>query len=140
LVIVLTILGIISAIAAPRFAAADGNYRVNAAARRLVADLTTARATARHTSAPRTVTFTPAAHTYIMAGVRDAANRSADSTIDLSAAPYRVTMTSAAFGGATAVTFDFHGLPDRAGTIVVSAGGYARTVSINADTGEATTE
>ena len=59
LVLVVAILGVVAAIAAPRYGNAIQNYRANAAAQRLRADLEYARARAKSTSSSRTVTVSP---------------------------------------------------------------------------------
>src|SRR5690606_36324399 len=97
LVIVISIIGIGAAIAVPRYSASVVRYRLDAAARRIVADLDRARTAARVSSSPRTVTFSPGAIGYTVGG-EGSLRRSADAyAVPLGEEPYRVHGMTASF-------------------------------------------
>jgi prepilin-type N-terminal cleavage/methylation domain-containing protein len=138
LVVVLAIIGILSAIAVPRYAASLINYRLDAAARRIAADLALARSQAMTTSRSQPVAFNVAAGTYQMAGVLTLDRRGTDYSVALGSDPYFVKLLSANFGGNPTVTFDAYGGADSSGTVVLEAGGTQKTVSLDRYTGKAT--
>jgi hypothetical protein len=55
--------------------------------------------------------------------------------VDLAAAPYSVSLVSADFGGASAVTFNGYGAPSSGGQVVVASGNQQRTIRLNAPSG-----
>jgi type IV fimbrial biogenesis protein FimT len=138
LVVVLAIIGILSAIAVPRYAASLVNYRLDAAARRIAADLEIARSQALTTSQSQAVVFNVAAGTYQMTGVLALDRRSTNYSVALGSDPYFVKLLSANFGGNSTVTFDAYGGADASGTVVLEAGGIQKTVALDRYTGKAT--
>src|ERR1700749_5144432 len=70
MVIVVLFLGIVSAVAVPRFAVSLQKYGMTNAANRIVADLARAQAGAYSSSAPITVTFTVSSSQYQLAGIK----------------------------------------------------------------------
>jgi len=141
--VVLVITAILAAIALPKYAAAIARYRLDSAARRICADLALARSHARLTSTTQPVVFNPANATYQLPGIAGLDN-SATSTVNLSADPYQVTLSSVDFGGgASQVTFDAYGSPTSTagGTIVVtSPAGETRTIIVDGYTGIASSQ
>lgn len=135
LTIVVLILGILAGVAAPQYGEAIAAYRVEAAARRLAADLRLAQDTAKRTATARPVEFFPAAGGYQLAGVADINNGSADYTVTLAAEGYAAAIASADFEGAATVTFSHHGTPDAAGSVVLTSGGASQTVAVGIDGG-----
>ncbi len=135
LVLILAIVAVVAAIAAPRYASSLANYRVEAAAQRIIRDLGVARAEARSGSTNITVTFDVANNNYGIAGVTSLESTSASANLTLSDAPYYAQLLSAAFGGDEVVTFDGYGLPDSGGTVVVGVGGVTRTIGLDNQTG-----
>ena len=138
LVLVLAIITVMSAMAVPRYARAQQRYRADAAAQRLLADLAMARSRANTTSASQTVLFTVATSQYQMPGVPDLKNSGGTYTVLLGGVPYQATLVSVDFGGTAQVTFDGYGVPNSGGTVVVKAGGFQRTVTLDATSGKAT--
>lgn len=141
--IVIAILAVAGAIAMPRYAAAVERYQVDAAARRIAADLSLARSQARAASASRTVTFTVSttASQYVVSGAADPDHPSAAYIVSLAGSPYRVRLTSANFGGSASVTFSGYGATSAGGSVVVrGAGTYVRTVTLDANTGAVTVQ
>jgi prepilin-type N-terminal cleavage/methylation domain-containing protein len=131
LMICLSIMGVMAALAIPRYANATSNYRADAAARRIVADLSLARSQARLISKPLTVVFDTAAQKYQISGMEDLLHRTSVYSVQLSDQPYRATLVSVSFGGAAQVTFDQYGSPNTGGTIVVDSGGSRKTIVLN---------
>lgn len=140
LVLVIAIIATLAAVAMPRYADALVRYRVDAAARRIAADLTLARAEARTASASRTIAFDTAANRYQVLGVADLDNSGSVYTLELSDEPYHATLASADFAGNNQVTFDGYGVPSSGGSVVVQVGNVTKTVLLDPDSGKATVQ
>jgi prepilin-type N-terminal cleavage/methylation domain-containing protein len=138
LVVVLAIVAITAAIAAPRYANAIARYRAETAARRVAADLAYARSLARQTSADQTVVFDPPTDVYTLAGVDDPDRPGQPYTVALADRPYHADLTAASFGGVKSVTFDGFGTPSSGGTVTIRVGDYLYTLTVEADTGAVT--
>jgi prepilin-type N-terminal cleavage/methylation domain-containing protein len=139
LAIVVLMLAIVAAAAVPKYADALIRFRVDAAARRIAADLSTAQARARTTSSSQAILFTlpPQGSQYQIAGMNDPDRPAATYTVNLADAPYQVALSSANLGGDTTLIYNGYGIPDSGGTIVVCSGQYTKTVTIDATTGMA---
>ena len=130
-VFVTAIIGIISAIVLPRYAGFVAMQQTQAAARRVLSDLTYAQRQARLTSSPKTVVFTVGTGTYELAGM-NSLDRDADAYIvDLSKDPYRAGIAVASFGGDSTVIFDGYGAPDTGGIVTISVGIYRQSISVD---------
>ena len=140
LVLVLAIVGVLSAVAAPRFASSSAHYRADAAAWRIRMDLALARDLARTTGSTHSVGFAVAADTYTLPGAADPDRPASIYTVDLAADPYGAQLISADFGGASQVSFDGFGSPAAGGTVVIQAGHVQKTVTLDSSTAEATVE
>ena len=140
LIIVLSLMAIVAALAVPRYANSVGRYRAEAAARRVAADLSLAQAKAKAVSAGQSVTFNAMAGTYTVTGVRNLDHPGAVYTVNLAGDPYRVTIAYADFGGAPQAQFDMFGTPQWSGTVTVRAGDYARTVLLAKEDGSVTVQ
>jgi prepilin-type N-terminal cleavage/methylation domain-containing protein len=139
LVMVVAILVVAAAIAAPRYAQATARYQARVAARRIAEDLALAARSARTAGAARTVTFSAPGSVYTIAGLPDLRNPATDYRVDLSVDPYRAKVSSASFAaGGPVVVFDGYGTADSDGTIAVQVGTAACTVVFSAVTGKAT--
>ena len=121
LVLVVCILAIISALAAPRYANSLNYYRADLASKRIAADLAMARGNAWAAGAHRTATFTVATSSYVVAGIRGLDQAATDYAVSLSSDPYCSQIVSANFNGLATVTFDGYGMPDHGGQVVVRA-------------------
>jgi Tfp pilus assembly protein FimT len=137
LVVVLLIIGIMSAVAVPTFVDSLMFYRVESAARRVKVDLELARQTARLTSSPQSVTFNQKAYS-TSADIVDLDRPALAYNVDLADSPYNLQTVVANFGGASTITFDGYGTPSAPGTVVLSASDYECTVSVAAATGQVT--
>jgi type II secretory pathway pseudopilin PulG len=135
----LGIIGLLSAIAVPRFAGASARYRADAAARRVATDLNAARADARALGAAQTVQFLAAASVYEVNGVASPDGAAVTTRVDLGREPYRVTIEPADLG-ANGVTYNGFGRPSRGGVVTVRCGGASAAVVLDAASGVATVE
>lgn len=133
---VLVILSVAAAVAVPRYNRSITRYRVESAARRVVADLEYARNHARQTSQTVMVEFDLGNE-----GVKIPLIPSLDNQpfyiTNLGGDPYRVDVANANFGGDNFVAFDGYGGPDSGGTVDVRAGSLSITVTLDAVTGKA---
>ena len=136
LIIVTMIIGILSVVAAPRFAETLSIYRVETAAKQLRSDLEKARVHAKTTSASQTVEFDAAGNSYTLPGVPDIDHPSRDYQI-LVESRFRAWIVSADCGGDAVLSFNGYGAPDSGAEIVLQAGNHQMTVLVDADTGSA---
>jgi prepilin-type N-terminal cleavage/methylation domain-containing protein len=138
LVLVICILSIIAGMAVPRFANAVTRNRAEAAAKRVVEDLTLAQRRARLSSAPQHVLFDGTAGTYRLAGLADPDHPGAEYVVRLGDPPYEVSIANIVFGTDSEIIFDGYGVPDTGGSLIVQVSDYARLISIAAGTGRVT--
>jgi type II secretion system protein H len=138
LVMVMVIIALVAAVAAPRYAAALSRYRVDAAARRIADDFAFAQAKARATGTTRTLFFDRTNERYRLINESDLNKASTTYTVDLADEPYRVSIATVSFGGAGTVSFNGFGVPSGSGTIELRSGKQTRVVSLNGLTGIAT--
>lgn len=139
LVIVLSIVGIMAAIAVPRYGRAVDRSRVEQAAARVAHDLRQASDRARAMSAPYHAVFSTTKDYYRLAegvytktGLLDR-----QSVVLLSQDPYLTRIIKVGFGAGdnVGVTFDGYGRPDNAGLIYLRAGNHYRLVTLDASGG-----
>ena len=139
LVTVLTIIGVMAAIGAPRYASSLALYRTQAAAKRVAADVALARQRARNTSVGQTIVFDAAGSAYTLSGTKGL-NGQAAYAVALSAEPYAAKIVSAAFNSSASLGFDRYGQPTSGGSVVVRSGGFTKTVVVDASTGLASVQ
>lgn len=137
LILVMAITAVLSAIAVPRYAASLANSHAEAAARRIVADLALAGATAYGSSKSVTVVFDIANDAVVIEGLPQLNNPQADYRTDFHQAIYQATIVSAELGGDAKVVFDMYGRPDSAGEVVIEAGGIRKNVQLDSHTAKA---
>lgn len=130
-VFVTAIIGIISAIALPRYAGFVATQQTEAAARRVLADLTYAQRQARLTSSPKRVVFYAGTGNYELPDMASIERKGKTYSVDLTSDPYRATILTANFGGDGAVIFDGYGSPDTSGSVIISVGKYRQTVTVD---------
>lgn len=136
LLVVLTILALLAAMAVPRYTLAAGRHRLDAAAQRLAADLELARERATMTSAAVDVVFDPATDSYKIAALADPAHPERRYVVRLAAEPYQCELLTAAAGPDLTLTFNGFGHPETAAVIELRAGSATRKVLVDGDTGE----
>ena len=138
LVIVMVIVGIVGAIALPRYAQAISHYRLSSALNRIVADIAAARALAMATSQKQTITFNTNTKTYTITGLASLDNKSPSYTVDLKVEPYKSDLSFVSFGFfQQTLSFDAYGTPDNAGSISLVSGGVTKWVMVEGNTGKA---
>ena len=137
LVVVLAIIGTLTAIAIPRYAEADARYRAESASRRIVADLALAQAKAYTTGQAVTVSFNVGADMLTVPGMSALEKSSLDYTVRFAEAPYRAHLLLADFDGTPVVSFDGFGVPNRTGFVVLRAGKVFKTIVLEPSTGKA---
>jgi prepilin-type N-terminal cleavage/methylation domain-containing protein len=130
LVLATAILVVAAAMVWPRYGRAVASYRAESAARRIAQDLNAARAWARERSQSKLIIF--GATGYSIAGMKAIDGASIAYSIDLTQEPYRSTLASVDFGGSRQCMFDGYGAPQTTGTVRVTCGGSARTISMDA--------
>src|SRR5438105_13185517 len=100
LVIVVALIGVVVAIAAPRYGRSMAHDQVDSAARRIAADLTLAQLRAKTTSTGLAVTFDLTRSQY-SAPIPDPNQPGSSSyTVNMASEPYRVSFAQASFGPA----------------------------------------
>lgn len=132
LVMVVAIMGIMAALAIPRFAAASASRRLDGATQRLLADLRHAQQHALATSADVQVVFDADTETYVVNAPSPVTGATSYS-VRLSDPPARVTIESVTFASNRAV-FGGHGLPLADGTIRLRVGDFATDIKVVAGT------
>lgn len=137
-VMVMAIIGMMAAVAAPRYANSVARYRVDLAAKRIAADMALAQQRAQIVSGSRAVAFAVSTSSYQLPGVPDLKKPAIDYSVKLEQGPYRAQIISANFGGDAEVVFNGYGVPDSGGSIVISSGSVQRTITLNATTGGVT--
>ena len=140
LLFVIAIIAIVAAMAMPRYGRSVARYRAECAARRVAADLSLARASAKAGSTDRVVTFNTVAGSYTLAGVRHLDHSASPYTVTLSDAPYHAQLYYADFGGAPQAQFDMYGAPRWGGKVIVRVGEFEETVALSRDDGSATVQ
>ena len=137
LIIVLMVMAILTAAAAPKFFDSLARYRAEAAAQRIAHDLRLARRQAKSISASQSVVFnSPAAHQYELTGMDDPDRPGQTYVVSVAAEPYMATIVTADFNGDATVIFDGYGQPDSGGSVTVQSGAHQRTVTLDADSGK----
>ena len=131
LVMVVMIVAILTAVAAPKYRAALANYRADAAAGRIAADLRMVAAYARKVSIAQSVQFDAGADSYAAPLFPDMNRQSTSYAVALRSSEYVADVVAASFGGSATVTFNIHGRPTAPGTVVVASGTQQRTVQLD---------
>ena len=153
LIIVVTIMGILAWVAYPRLTATT-EIKIDAAARRVAADLRYAQNRAIGTRVVHGLLFDAAAESYKVFAPTpatpavDPADRARSLAVDFTRRPEfkGVTIVSAAFGATPGVKFDYFGVPrDTAGTdiaatgrVVLACGALLDTIEVTPGTGKVT--
>jgi prepilin-type N-terminal cleavage/methylation domain-containing protein len=98
LMLVLSIIGIVSAIALPKFAGADTGRRIAAAKRTLIADVEFAKLRARATNKTHVIKFYPSENKYIIVAGTNINRESVVLTRDFDDNPYTIGIVSTDLG------------------------------------------
>ena len=139
LVIVVTIMGIVLAIAQPKLVSALERDRVRRSANKLTMDLRLAQSEAIRQQQGVAVKFSTDYDSYRLVGLAPGAGGSTGYEVHLGADDdYRTCIDEARFGKRLDVTFDRYGAPDNGGTVVLGIRRTRITVTVDAGTGRAT--
>ncbi len=138
LAITILVIGILTAVAVPKFADTMQRQRLSSAIRQVTADIELARRHARATSGNETLTISIANETYTFSSVKDPNHHSQLKSIDLTEAPFKAQIVSSDFNGSSDLTFNTYGAPTSGGSIVLKCGSYETTITVAADTGATT--
>ena len=133
LTLVLAIVGILTAIAIPRYGSAQATFRVRSAAQRLAADLQHAATLASAKSTSVAVVFTIAGSGYTTV-VDPVGSAVIESVVVLSDPPYVSFIEMASLPADHQITFDGFGRPDVQLTLIVTSSGHTASVLLD-DTG-----
>lgn len=134
--LVVAIMAIFAAIAAPRYGHATGRYRLDLAARQVAADLRMAQSAAKAASASRSVAFTVATDCYFLSGIPSLDGRVEGYTVCLADEPFKADLTAANFNETGTVTFSGWGLPNYGGSVILAVGSQQKTIVVNGETGQ----
>jgi MSHA pilin protein MshC len=143
LILVIVILGILAAIAYPRFQGLPG-IRVSAAAQAIAADIRYAQSQAVSTAYNYKVYFYASTNSYSVYQVNRSSGAETIMSHPLKAGNYTVVVATdypgVIIGGDYTVEFDYLGAPSTGGggSVIVSGGGNSMTISVLANTGRVT--
>lgn len=136
---VVAIISVVAAMAAPRFSSAERRHRADAAAQRVVVDLDYLSRMARAQAASYAVSFSVTSDSYASSARSLDAGPDEPYVVQLDRPPYRARLIRVELADDNLV-FDGYGMPQGDGQIVVGVGDLRRTVRIHADTGKVTIE
>lgn len=131
LMIVLLIVAIMAAVAAPKYAESLSSFRLQGVAQRIAADIRQARRYAQQNSSTQTINFDVATNSYTLTGINDVDRRSRTYQFSLASPEYECELVSANFNSTAILSFDIYGRPVNAGTIVVRCGNLTQTLSVD---------
>ncbi len=139
LLVVLVLIGILAAVAVPRFSGAAPTMSGLSAARRIIAEIEWVQAEAIRTQQSQYIWFRPLLNQIEFSGLKDPVHPSRDYVINVAREMSGVTLTSANFAGLKKLTFDAWGRPDAGGTVVLTLGEHTWTITVDGQTGRART-
>ncbi len=141
LVMVVVIVGVVAAIAIPRFSNASARYRVDLAAARVATDLELTRDTARSVSASMTVRFAEGSARYGAVAANPGALNIGPTTpkpgfvSNISSEPYFAYVAAAKFGTGPQVDITPYGVFDSDGLVIVTNGTWGGAIAVDSKTG-----
>ncbi|MEN0111595.1 MAG: GspH/FimT family pseudopilin [Planctomycetota bacterium] len=130
LVIVVMLLGVLAGVAAPKYTAALAAVNLEAATKRLAADVRRARAHAIDSAQQVEIVFEPVAEAYHCGQISDPSRPDQTLSVALVERFGGVRIAGADFGGGETLTFDWRGQPNAAGEVKLAAGGASGIVVI----------
>lgn len=136
LILVLAIVAIVGAIAAPRYATALQRYRLELAANRVAADIHLTRSLARATGATAHISFATSSSTYAIAGITSTDRAGEAFGVDLSREPFGVAIQSVDFAGTSTLTIKGFGVPTSGGSIRLTRGSLTKVITVASGSGE----
>lgn len=131
LVLVVSIIAVVTAIAMPRYARAAAGYRAEAAARAVAQHLALCRARAIASSEGWTITFRTSDSTITGTPNSTKSDTSDDLNLVVSKSPWNATLENPDFLGDARFSFDGFGAPSLPGTVGVVVGSIRSTVTVD---------
>lgn len=137
---VVVVVGILAAIAIPRFADSNDLYRAETAAKRVQADIQLAQDLARSLSAQHNIAFRAGSTAYVVEPASSDATpmgaaQSGARITNLDVAPFKSRVMKANFGGNTTLSFDAYGAPIAPGHVVVYASNWGALIRVGGGLG-----
>ena len=140
LVMILAIIGVLGAMAAPRYLISLHRYRAGAAAHRLAADLELTRERAAAASTSRTLAINTDNRSYTISWTSSDGS-TATRIVRLDREPYLAKIVETNLGGDRRVRFNGYGVPENGGgSITVGVGDTRRSVVIHSGPGKVRVE
>lgn len=139
LIVVLMIMSIVAAVAAPSFHRSLEYHQLESAARRVKQDLEYLQATARTRSMALECEFDGLTYTMGGAAIRGL-EHGGEYRVNLEAAPYELQSVVADLDGETSIEFNGYGEAVHDATITLGVGDETRTIEVVAATGEITSD
>lgn len=138
LVVVMLIVGILSAVAIPRFGAALSRQRLQVAARRVKLDIERTRDLALSTRTEQSIRFYTSSsdERYKILNLPDPDHPGEEYQVFLGRHPYNANLDSADFGGDKKLTFSGFGLPEDGGSVTLEVGVNSSTISVDGSSGQ----
>ncbi len=130
MLIVLVIIGTISAVAVPRYAQASARQRLDGAVRRVITDLNRVSDRARTTSTSITVWVDLVANEYRINAIEDPDHPGNFYKVSLLEEPYQVKIIAADFGGVAKLTYDGYGEIVTSGYVDLQIGNQSSRINI----------
>ena len=131
LTIVLLIVAIMAAVAAPKYSQSLASFRLKAITQRIAGDIRHARRLAQQNSAPQTIVFDVPTNSYSLVGVTHTDHRSQTYQFFLASTEYECELVSANFNGSALLTFNVYGRPANTGSLVVRCGAISQTLTVD---------
>jgi prepilin-type N-terminal cleavage/methylation domain-containing protein len=136
MVIVVLIIGIVALATIPRYQDYWTRHSLQSACQRVAADLRHAQSHAMSTSQNVDVNFSVSPDdSYSIPSLDSEANALLVYSVNVNGVPYRSSIHSANFDGDAVVVFNPFGIPDSAGSVTLSAGGFIQSVLVSATGG-----
>ena len=132
LLVVVMVMGVLAGVAAPRYTAAMAATRLEAATKRLSADMRRARSFAIERASAVAIEFDPSGDAYLSPSLADPDHPGQTLSVVLGSVWPGVQIATADFGGSPNLEFSWRGAPARPGQVTLSNGAATRTVSVNA--------
>lgn len=128
LTVVVAILGIISALAIPRFAEASARRQLDAVSHRIMADLRHAQQHALARSQATTIVFDDPTESYVV-NAPDPLGATTSYTVNLASPPFPCQIVGVTLPSSTA-TFSGNGLPTASGVVTIQSGRFRRSITV----------
>jgi prepilin-type N-terminal cleavage/methylation domain-containing protein len=131
LILVVLIVSVMAAVAAPKYAESLASFRIQGVAQRIAADIRQARRYAQQNSSTQWIIFNVTTNSYVLTDINNVDRPSQTYQLSLANPEYECELVSADFNSTAILTFDIFGRPLNTGTIVVRCGNLTQTLTID---------